>query len=165
MPSASRISLDGGGHVLVLARRQPRALLDDAHPGTEAAVHLGELESDVAAADDHQVLGQHVEVEDPDVGQVVDVGQSGDVGGDGATTDVEEDPVGLQHLVVDPDRVRALEAGVAADQRAAVHPLEPGLDAVAVIEHDPVLARLDLCHVDRDVAGPDMPNSAPRLAT
>ena len=58
-------------------------------------------------------------------------------------------------LVVDPDGVRTLEAGVAADQRAAVHALEPGLDAVAVVEHDLVLARLDLCHVDGDVAGAD----------
>ena len=44
-----------------------------------------------------------------------------------AAADIEEDPVGLEHLVVDPDRVRALEAGVAADQGAALHAVEPGL--------------------------------------
>ena len=34
---------------------------------------------------------------------------------------------------VDADGVRPLEAGVAADQRAALHALQPRLDAVAVV--------------------------------
>ena len=99
--------------------------------------------------------GSDVEVQDADVGEVVDVGQAGDVGHHGAATDVEEDPVGLEHLVVDPDGVRSLEPGVPADQRAALHAVEPGLDAVPIVEHDGVLARLDLCDVDRDLAGAD----------
>ena len=48
--------------------------------------------------------------------------------------DVEEDPVGLEELVVDPHGVRALEACVAADQGAAVHALQPRLDAFAVVD-------------------------------
>ncbi len=122
--------LDGGGDVLVLARGQPRTLLDDGDPRTEPAIHLGELERDVTAADDHQMLGQDVEVEDADVGEVVDVGQPRDVRYHGPATDVEEDPVGLEHLVVDPDGARSLESGVPANQRAAPHAVEPGLHAV-----------------------------------
>ena len=128
---------------------QPRALLDHGHPGAEAAVHLGELQRDVAAADDDEMLWQRVEFEDADVGQVVDVGQSRDVRHHRAAADVEEDPVGLQQLVADPHGVRILEAGVAANQ--TVQPSMPSsqrLDALAVVEHDAVLARLDLRHVD-----------------
>ena len=40
----------------VLARDEARALLDDRHLRAEAAVHLRELQPDVAAADDDQVL-------------------------------------------------------------------------------------------------------------
>ena len=68
--------LDRGGDVLVLPGGQPRTLLDDGDLGAEPAVHLGELQRDVAAADDHQMLWHDVEFEDPDVGQVVDVGEA-----------------------------------------------------------------------------------------
>ena len=44
--------------VLVFAADQPRRLLDDRHLGAEAAVHLRELEADVAAADDDQMPRQ-----------------------------------------------------------------------------------------------------------
>ena len=43
--------------------------------GAEPAVHLRELQGDVAAADDHQMLWHRVEFEDADVGHVVDVGR------------------------------------------------------------------------------------------
>ena len=45
----------------VLARDQPVAVLDHRDARAEAAVHLRELEADVAAAGDDQVLGQRVE--------------------------------------------------------------------------------------------------------
>ena len=50
-------------HVLVLAADQPRTLLDDRHLRAEATIDLTELQADVAAADDHQVLRQRREVE------------------------------------------------------------------------------------------------------
>src|SRR4029077_4411570 len=71
---------------------------------------------------------------------------------DGAAAHVEEDPVRLEQLVVDPNQVRTLEAGVAADEGASLHSLKPALDSFAVVEHDLVLAGLDLCHVDGDGA-------------
>ena len=61
MPSSSRIVVDGLGNVLVFARDEARTLFDDRDLGAEAAVHLGELEPDVAAADDDQMPGQDVE--------------------------------------------------------------------------------------------------------
>ena len=97
---------DGRRDVLVLARGQPRTLLDDGDLGAEAPVHLRELQRDVAAADDDEMLGHGVEFEDADVGQVVDVGQPRHVGHHGPPADVEEDPVGLEDPVIDPQRVR-----------------------------------------------------------
>ena len=111
--------LDGGRNVLVLTGCQPRPLLDDGDLGTEAPVHLGELERDVAAADDDEMFRQRVQVEDSDVGHVVDVGEPRHVRHHGPAADVEEDLVGLQNLVVDADGVRIGETGMAADQRAA----------------------------------------------
>jgi hypothetical protein len=55
---------DGVGHVRILVADQSRPLLDDRHLGSEAAVHLAELEADVAAADDHQVAGHVAEGQD-----------------------------------------------------------------------------------------------------
>ncbi|BBY76830.1 hypothetical protein MPRF_37290 [Mycolicibacterium parafortuitum] len=142
--------LDRRGDVLVLPRGQPGPLFDDRDLGAEAPIHLGELQRDIAAADDHQMLGDHVEVEDPDVGQVVDVAEARDARRHRAAADVEEDAVGFQQPVVDAHRVRTLEPGVTANQRGALHVLQPRLKALAVPAADPVLARLDRGHVHRD---------------
>jgi hypothetical protein len=117
--------LDGRGDVLVLAGCQPGTFLDYGDPGTEAPVHLGELERDVAATDDDEMFGHRVEFEDPDIGHVVDIGKSRHVRDQGAATDIQKDPVRLQDLVVDPNGVRILEPCVSSDQRAVVHALEP----------------------------------------
>ncbi len=96
MPSPSRISRMVVGDVVVFAGRQSLALFDHGDACAEAAVHLSEFQRDVTAADDDEMVGHRVEFEDRHVGQVVDVGQSGDVRHDRAAADVEEDPVGLQ---------------------------------------------------------------------
>ena len=54
--------LDRGRDFLVLARDDARRHLDDRDAAAEAPVHLRELEADVAAADDDQVLGQEIDV-------------------------------------------------------------------------------------------------------
>ena len=147
--------LDGGRHVLVLAGGQPRPLLDDGDVGAEPPVHLRELQRDVAAADDDEMLWQRVEFEDADVGQVVDVGSPGMSGTTARPPTLRKIRSASRTWSSTRSVCGSGEAGVAADQGAAVHALEPGLDAVAVVEHDVVLARLDLCHVDGDVAGAD----------
>ncbi len=147
--------LDGGRDILVLAGRQPRPLLDDRHVSAEPAVHLRELQCDVAAADDDQMLWHSVEFEDADIRHVVDVGEPRHIGRHRPAADVEEDLVRLEYAVVHADGVRAFEAGMAADERAPVHAVEPGLDALAVVAHDLVLARLDRGHLDTDFACAD----------
>ena len=58
MPSASRISATAARDILVLAPDQPIGHLDDRHFAAETPEHLAELEADIAAADDHQMLGR-----------------------------------------------------------------------------------------------------------
>ena len=48
------------------------AHLDDGDLAAEAAEHLAELEADVAAADDDEMLGEEVELHHRAVGQVGD---------------------------------------------------------------------------------------------
>ncbi len=146
---------DGGRNILVFAGCQPRASFHDGHVSPEAPVHLRELERNVAAADDHEMGWHRVEFEDRDVGEELDIVQAGDVRHHRAATDVEEDPVGVQDVLVDPHRVWVLEAGMAAKDGAAVHPVEPVLDTLAVVEHDLVFARLDFRHVHADRTGCD----------
>ena len=71
---------NGLRNVLVLAGDQARPLLDDRDLGAEAPVHLREFEPDVAAADDHEMLGHPVEREDRAVGEVGDLTDARHVG-------------------------------------------------------------------------------------
>ena len=68
-PSASRMPRTASETSASSRRDQPRALLDHGDRGAEAAEGLGELEADVAAADDHQVPRQRVEREQRGVGR------------------------------------------------------------------------------------------------
>ena len=61
MPSASRMSAIASETSSSSRAISRGAHLDDRHLGAEAAVHLRELEADVAAADDDQVPRQLVE--------------------------------------------------------------------------------------------------------
>ena len=89
------------GDVVVLARDQSLGVFDHRHARAEAAKHLGELEPDVAAAGDDQMLGQDVERQDRRVVERADLGEPRPVGHDGARADVEEDLRRRQPLAVD----------------------------------------------------------------
>ena len=106
--------LDGGADVVVFARGKSRPAFDDRDLGAEPAEHLRELETDVAAADDHQMLWHRVEVEDADVREVIDVGQTGDIRGRRTAAGVEENLLTGDLLVTDLQRVWVEEACVPA---------------------------------------------------
>ena len=72
--------LDRLRHICVFATDQTRRLLDDGHCRAEPPMHLRELEADVAAAHDHQVLRRPVQRQDRGVGEIghlADAGKSG----------------------------------------------------------------------------------------
>ena len=118
-------------------------------------IHLRELEADVAAADDDQMLGHAVERQHRRVGEERHVVDARHVGHERAAADVDEDARRGQQLVADADGVRALEPGVPLDDRAAGHAAQPFLDAGRARWRDGVGARLDLGHVDPDAAVED----------
>src|SRR5438876_31354 len=145
--------LDGGGGVLVLAPGQPRRLFDHSDLGAETAEHLREFERDVAAADDDEMAGQHIEIHHRGIGEIGDVLDAGKVGHRGAPAGVEEDLWRGQKLVADAHGIGGFEAGVAAIKRAALHPGDPAFEIAAGVVRHLVLARLDLLVVDADRAG------------
>ena len=142
------------GDVLVLAPDQPRRHLDHRDLASEPPIHLGELEADVAAADDDEVRRHEVDVHDRGVRPERDRIQAFDGGGRGGpAADVDEDasrprgprrrrgPRGANRTSRGPGE-RARSRGRAATPRCRR----------ASVAGDRVLAGLDLLHVDRDRA-------------
>ena len=74
-------------------------IFEHCHLRAEAAVHLRELEADVAAADDDQVLWQHVQIHHRRVGEIRHVGEARPVGYRRTSADVDEDARRRQHLL------------------------------------------------------------------
>src|SRR5678816_4126236 len=109
------------GDVVVLARQQLRRALHDGDARAEAAIHLRELEADVAAADDHQVLGQEVHRHDGAVGEEGNVLRAGQVGNRRASADVDEYALGLEPALADRDGPWRDEARLAVDAVSYTH--------------------------------------------
>ena len=93
-PEFDTLALEDGlhfrRHVLVFARDEARPHFDHRDATAEAAVHLGELEPDVAPADDQEVLGQEIDVHHARIVEVLDFIQSLDAPHGRASSDVEE---------------------------------------------------------------------------
>ena len=113
-------------------RRRPRPRARSAaapsrrrHLGAEAAIHLRELEPDVAAADDDEMRG-HASSSRIEV--LVRNGTSSMPGMSGTRArppTLMKMRGAVSTLVADAHRVGRLEAGVAAEDRAAVHAAQP----------------------------------------
>ena len=68
-PLGSEYRFDRGRHVFVFTRDEPRPFFDHRHHATETAIHLRELEADITAPDDDQVLRENVQLENRGVVQ------------------------------------------------------------------------------------------------
>ena len=156
---------DLGRDVVVLARQQLRRALDHRDLRAEAPVHLRELQADVAAADDHQVLGHAVH--GPSSCELVRNGTSFTPGMSGhrrPAADVEEHLVGLER------------AAVHAQRRGAVKRAWPRAASRSSCRRSSRRGRRDDCfttpslraftapHVDA-TSPAEKPYSAPRRAT
>ncbi len=142
---------DAVGHVLILARQQARRTLHHRHGGAEPPHQLRELQSDVAAADDHQVLGHRVQFHHRHVVQRRHRVDARQLRAHRAPADVEEDARRAQAPAASLERGRADETGVADDHLGAFQAAHPGLDAVARPGDDGVLARHHARHVHAQV--------------
>ena len=144
---------DRGGNILVLAADQARAALDDGHFAAEAPIHLREFETDIAAADDDQMLRQEIDVHHGAVGEIGYGVDAGDIGDGRPAPGIDEDAISAERGVADDHGVRIGKAGMAAIDRATGHALQPGFDARAGFAADSVHAGLDQFHVDARLAG------------
>ncbi len=145
-------AVDRGGDLLVFATDQPRPHLDDGHLGAEPAKHLSELEADVAAADDQEMPWHRVQIHHRAVRKERDSIQSLQGRDGGAPADVDEDPIGAQHLVRHRDLRGAAEPGVSRKDVAARQTAKPLLHAAARPLGDRVFPLLDAPHVDAHAA-------------
>src|SRR5215218_2246591 len=141
---------NGVGNVHVLTSDQAWTLLNDRDVGAKAPVHLREFEPNVAAANDHEMLRYQVERKDRAVREVRDFADARHLGHRGAAADVDEDAWCSELLFADPDRVRALETGMALDHCAAGHAAQPLLDTGTRVGGDSVGPRPYARHVDFD---------------
>src|SRR5439155_9149273 len=66
------------------------SVVDDGHAASEAAVGLGEFEANVSAAEDDEMLGQPVELEQLDVRERSGIRQAGNRWNRGVRPHVEE---------------------------------------------------------------------------
>src|SRR5262249_37085094 len=89
-PFGAEDAADFFGNVRVLAGEKLRPVLDHGDAAAEAPVRLGELEADVAATEDDEVLGQPVEFEQFDVRHRAGIRQAGNRRDRGVGPQVEE---------------------------------------------------------------------------
>ncbi len=144
--------MDGLRDLRILAADDTLAALHDGYLRAEAAIHLRIFQPDIAAADDHQMVRHPVQPDDVAVGHVGDVVDALEIGNGGARADIEKDLRCRQQLVADPDRVSALKARMAADQRAVGHLLQPAFVAAAAVHRHFQRPPHHSRHVDRHVA-------------
>ncbi len=141
--------------ILVFARNQPRAALDDRHLRAEAAIHLGEFQPDITAAQHDQMVGQAVQRHHVAVGEVGSFCQPRQIGDGGAPADIEEDPGRGDRLIADLEDFGCLEAGMAGHHRAALHAAQPFFDSAARLHRHLAGAGGDFLHIDGNIARRD----------
>jgi len=144
-------SLKRGGDILVLARDQAVSLFHDRDAAAEAAVDLRELQSDIAAAHDDQVFGQGLQCQQARVGQDRHAGDARHLRHESAAAHVDEDLVGLEHLVVHRHGVRPGEPAMALEYREVRRVLHPPFHALVGLADDLVLSRAHARQVHGDV--------------
>ena len=142
-------------HVRVFSGDETRRLFDHGDVGAQSPEYLGELETDVAAADNRQMTRQSIEFEQGRVCQRADLIDTREIWDRGPGPYVDEDPIGLERFTRDFDRVWGNEAGVALDHLAVSHALKPGFEARALFANDALHARHDCREIDADRSSAD----------
>ncbi len=98
------------GHVGVFAGENLLVAIDDRHLAAEPAKHLPELQADVPAAEDQQVLRQFGQFQDSGVRQVIDLVKSLDLRDIRPSAGIDEDAIAFQFLLCPPRLLRERSA-------------------------------------------------------
>ncbi len=136
--------------IRVLTNDQVVGMLKDRNLRSEAPVHLGELQADIAAAHHDEVLRNHVERHHRGVRQKRRGLDSGPIGDGGAPAGIDEDPGRRQGLAVDAHFPGRGKRGLASDHLQIGRALKPARQPLDGRAHDRILAGLDRLGVDTD---------------
>jgi hypothetical protein len=118
--------VNGRGNV-VFAPNESRSHLDDGNFAPETAEHLPELEPDVAATDNDQMLGHEVDFHERAIVEKFDLLETRHRRDEGASAHVDENPIRCESVVANADLAGGFEARVSCDNCAVVHLFQPGL--------------------------------------
>ncbi|MDT4851430.1 hypothetical protein FQZ97_856100 [compost metagenome] len=130
-----------------------RRPLHHGHLGPEAAHHLRELQTDVAAADDDQMFGHAVQLQNRDVVECGHGVDAGDIRAHRAAAHVQEDARCRQAASADFQRRSGHEAGLSNDDFGFLQAPHPGFESFAGLADDAVFAGLDTGHVHPELTG------------
>ena len=139
---------DGRGDIFVLAMHQSRAHFENGHAGAKTPEHLAELQADVAAAHDDQVLRQIVHLHHGTVSEIGDPIESRHRRDYRAFAYVDENSGGGEAVRPDGDLPRRFKARVAFVHGAILHVFQPGFDGRARLSGDGILASFHAPHID-----------------
>src|SRR5712692_858344 len=120
--------LDGGGDVFVLSVYQARAHFYDGDFTTETPVHLAELQADIAASHNHQMLRQEIDFHHRRVREKFDLVESRHRRHDSPASHIDEDAFCREQILSYADLMRSLEASVPLIDRAVLDALQPAFD-------------------------------------
>src|SRR5262249_22879442 len=107
------------GDVGILASEELRWVRDDGHAAPEAPACLRELETDVAAPENHEMLGHAIELEKLDIRQRPGVRQPRDRRNGCVGPEVEEDPVASENAR--PTAIQSNLHGPRCDETSRAH--------------------------------------------
>ena len=121
MPSASRISRIASETSSSSRETSRAAFSTTVTSAPKPPKNLRELEADIASANDDKAPGQGVEFKQRRVGQRPHLIATRKIGNDRPAADIDEEALGLEHVVADLDCRGRKEARVASDERAIRH--------------------------------------------
>src|SRR6266849_9472886 len=139
---------DGRGDIFVLALEKTIGHFEDRHLTAKAAKHLAELEADVAAADDDEVLRQVIHLHYRAVGEVRHLPHPRHFRNHRASAHIDENAIRRDSLTADAYFPQRLEARVAQVNSAVVEVLQPRFDASSRFGGDVIFPRFYALHVD-----------------
>jgi hypothetical protein len=113
-----------GRDIGIFSAGEPRPRLDYRHSAAEPAIGLRQFQSDIAAADDDEVVGQSIELERLDIGQRLGGSEPRNLRDRRARADIDRDTIAGQHshaavVQTDLDRLWRNEPTRAHDQFGA----------------------------------------------
>src|ERR1041384_2580625 len=100
------------GNIFIFPPNQPRRHLDNRDIASEAMIHLGEFQPNITSADDDEVLGQEVEIHHRRVRQKWNFINSLEWGNRGSSTNIDENLVSFEHVIIDHHTSRGLKASM-----------------------------------------------------